>query len=174
MDLNIIASNFSLHRYLTEDIITISNQLLEKGYSSDSLYKLVIEENVSKEIVESLFKEALIELGIVIPESKEAVKSILHHSLSNIVNKKIDPIQGIKSLVDGLLKKIKLHEESDNYLGDFLGIEKLLSAYYSLDDINSGDSSVSYDGLYGEKALVQIENDIVALSKQWLERNASP
>ena len=171
MNLDIIASNLRLRHYFTEDIITLSNKLLEKGYFSDSLCKLVIEDNISRELAEKFFEKALVELGTIMPNEKQAIFCVLKESLTKIANNKIAPINGIENLVTVFLRKINLHNKSDKYLGDSLRIEKLLSAYYSIDDIKDGESSVSYDGLNGENALAKIEEDIIHLSKQWLKDN---
>jgi hypothetical protein len=117
-----------------------------------------------------LFERALRDLAIALPSKEEAVCSLLRHHVGRIAEGLVPPRDGMRSVLNEVYYPADLYTETTKYVGDSHGLQHLLGSFYSYDDLEERPEEVSFEGKFGEEALVGLDRHIVSLAKSWIDQ----
>lgn len=117
------------------------------------------------------FEAALRKLNCNIPVDQErAVWVILKFHVRNITNGAIDPLEGLKHIMNDAYWSYDFHNKTKKFLGDSHGIEYLIGLYWEYDDMMERPNEISWNDKYGEEAIIEVKKDIVKLAQEWLKK----
>jgi hypothetical protein len=71
----------------------------------------------------------------------------------------------------GWLRRLDPWISSKKYVWDSHGLEHLIGAYWSFDELESRPDEVSFRGLYGNAAVKALEQHMVELAEDWLRKH---
>lgn len=170
------AAFYVLGQYITGDIKAAAIKLLESGYDGEYIASCVFDLPSELETDETCFEKALLETGLLrLPSHKESVWLALRFYLSKVIEDPEDASLGLVCKIINLERdwgwgKVELfpRPDCDTYFreqkkkfkyvgskfgGQELGIENLISLYYSQDDwtYNKANTSLNYDEWFEDK-----------------------
>lgn len=112
------------------DISDISNYLLNNGYNNAHLIDIWLSHKGDKNEILSNFNSFLREKGLVISSKEKAISILINLIFNEILGDKISFMDGIEFIIQYLVDNSKNKE----FVGDYLGLEKIISIYYAIDD----------------------------------------
>ena len=164
-------ANYVLGNIDYPELIRVAGNALEEGYDSEYLAILAGENRLNSNAFEirNYFLKALNELNIDLPSQKEAAQIILNYYLKKIVSGEIAPQKGVRYIKKCVYDQIKGYEKDKNYLGQYLGIGKLLGLFYEYDDLE--EPFIRYQGkeITKKQALEILDEEIISEAKKCLE-----
>jgi hypothetical protein len=109
---------------------------MTEGYDSPALIELAgLNRNDDVNDLRTLYDRTLRELGVEPPSHLEAAQIIISAYATDVVEGRLSPIEGAQQI-------LKVHNsvnvESEQYVGETLGLARLLGAYYQLEDFMTG------------------------------------
>lgn len=117
------------------------------------------------------FEKALTRLNCKIPKDKtEAELVILKFHTGNITYRKIDPIDGLKKIVDEIYLSFDYGTKTKLFARDSY-FNMLEGFYWIIDDILEEPYCVSFKGKYGEDAISEMKKEIFNLTQDWFLKN---
>ena len=161
MDLKQTAAFYKLNLVTGEELRTAADQALGERLFSPALADLAFAAGLYLEEYRSMFERVLTELQIPPPSEEEAVWCVLRYYLNEIAEGRILPREGMRRVTREIVDDY-LHSKSKEYLGDTHGLEKLIGAYYSCDDV-SGDEKKK------QAEIAAIDLGIIQLAKDWIK-----
>jgi hypothetical protein len=141
---------------------------LDEGLGGVSMGELAIERVPSLAEHERLFIEALRECGIEMPTGEQAVEILLRYNLELIACGAIRPYDGLMVVVDKLYHPYISNVSPARYVGDQRGLEHLIGAFFSYDELRFRPDEVSFEDLYGDAALCALDRSVQRLAQEWL------
>lgn len=149
----------------------IIDSLMNEGVFYDEFLEIVHPTSNLTEDFMPAFKESLKNLNCHIPEDREqALWLILKRYISHIVNGEIDPLEGVKQIIEDVYWSYDFDSKTKEFVGDSHSIEHLIGLYWGYEDMIEEPDDVSYKDQYGEAGIVELKKDILILAKQWLEK----
>ncbi len=120
-----------------EDLPNVATQALGEGLDSRALRMLAASgpEDCDEEL-QRLFTKAAQELGIDIPD-KITARILLPLYLRDIAEARVSPASGVRQILYDLQFAVG-YDLDKTHVGEGLGIERLLSDYYSYEDAPCG------------------------------------
>jgi len=116
----------------------------------------------------SSFESALHKINCNIPVDIEvAVWVILKYHIRSIASGNVDPLDGLKSMMNDTWF-YNFGEHAKEFVGDTHGIEYLTGWYWGYDDILTRQTEMSFNGKYGEEAVIEVKNEVLKAAKVWL------
>lgn len=146
-----------------------ADSLLSEGCNEPAIVQLSIIKSPIMAVAGPIFERACCELGLTIPSKDAAINQVLHHYLESIVS-------GARAPYDGLLlimREVYPHfmtERDKKYVGDSRGMEHLIGAYYSYDDLADRPGDCSWEGKRGKEAIAAWEQSVREHARDWLEK----
>ena len=144
-------ADFVLGNTTILDLPEVAMMGLNEGYESESLIILAgfCKYENGFEIL-SYFKKALSELNIELKSEKEAAIEMIHFYVDEILNERIDAIEGIKIIIKDILDVTSLLEETESAAYDSIAFDRLYSLYWKIDEFLDYDYSVETDRFTNE------------------------
>ena len=173
VDLEHLAIRYRLGLLKTESLVEIADKLLEEGRDTRSVIQLSILESPIMADAAPLFEKICAELGIAIPTKDEAVNQLLHFQLESIASGSVSPRKGLEAMMQEIYYPFFAGETCKKYVGDSHGMEHLISAYWSYDDLVERPREVSWDGKYEKEAIASWENSVRQYAKDWIQKHSS-
>jgi hypothetical protein len=131
---------FALGRVLTSDLPDVGSQALEEGYNSIDLAALAGSrpgERSSSELDE-LFRRGLHQLGRSLPSRADAGRVLRQYYASLVTSGALTPRTGAHEIVR-LATELADVLATREFVGDALGVARLLGIYHSHDDVHDDD-----------------------------------
>jgi len=172
LDLKVIAARYVLERLPIDAMPDIATEALVCGLDSPATRSLagLVGANMSE--VRLLFARMLEQLQIQLPHREQALRQLLGHVIEKVALRRCGPREGLKEVVQ-LSYLAETAEGSGTYVGEALGIEHLVGAYWAYDDLAGRPTEVSYEGLYGQQAALALDEEVVRLAHEWLNRHGA-
>jgi hypothetical protein len=143
---------FVLGRLRTEDLAGAALQALEEGREAADLGALAgAPENASPSELLDLWHRVLRQLAVGLPSRGEAGCIVRDQIARRVAAGSLLPREGAASIAD-LARELQDVRPNRRYVGDGLGVAKLVGLYHSHDDVAFGD----------ERAHREIDDDIRA------------
>ncbi len=120
-----------------------------------------------------LFEAALAELNVDLPTEDSATQLILRHYIRSIADGSTAPYDGLDRLVSDVHQGANLDQRTWELAGDSHGIQDLVGAYDSYQELRIRPHEVSYEGKYGEDALAALDGRVVEMAEDWLTQDAA-
>ncbi|MGH9870577.1 MAG: hypothetical protein ACREAA_20765 [Candidatus Polarisedimenticolia bacterium] len=122
-----------------EQLPQVCADALEEGYESTSLAALAGEYGLPYDPWrhESLFEEALRELKLSLPGTMEAAALLIRRNAESVVAGSLTPREGSRRILE-VYSQVESEVPVKRYVGDGLGIERLVGIFYSHDDVPFG------------------------------------
>lgn len=151
-----------------EEMQSVINRLIEDNVYHDTFFDVIYPEDSVTELVGPAFEKALGSLGVPISNHEDAIWVIIYYYLQKIVNREVDPYEGLKQFMYEVYWKYDFYARAETYLGDSHRVELLISLFWAYDDLMDKTSAVSINGKYGEAAVAELKNEIFAEAKRWV------
>jgi hypothetical protein len=131
---------------LPEQLPEVATQALCSGLDSPHLAALAGESPraASSDDLHAMFERALHELGIERPAPLRAAETLRNYYARRVVTGEISPHVGAEAIVRGVLDRVREQLPPGQYLGESLGIARLVGLFYDYD-------LVRYEGLGTEE-----------------------
>ena len=130
-NLEFISALFCLGLLNKDEIFGISNYLLNNGYDSIYLINIWLSYKDNKnEILNNNFSLFLIEQKVFISSKEEATNTLIKLIFKEVLNNKILFSDGVEFIIKNLIDDSKNKE----FIGDYLGIDKIIGIHYTIDD----------------------------------------
>lgn len=113
-----------------DDISDISNYLLNNGYDDTHLIDIWLSRKNDKTKILSNFNSFLREKGLAISSKEKAINILINLVFNEILGDKIPFMDGIEFITQYLVDNSK----NEEFVGDYLGLEKIIGIYYAVDD----------------------------------------
>lgn len=139
MTLDQYMSAFVLGRVRTSELPSAALQALEEGYESVDLAVLAgspAERWPSERL--ALWHRGLEQLGKALPSRAEAGRTLRDYFVTLVASGSLSPRAGAAEIV-GLADDLSAVLPSREYVGDGLGVAKLVGLHYDHDDVADGD-----------------------------------
>lgn len=172
--LKLVAARYSLGAAQSDELRQIADQALDSGVYSSSLAEMAGCSTPILSDIGPLFEAALEELAIILPGENDAIEILVRHHLKSVVHGSVRPRDGLERIMEDVYYPAKIHEKSKQFDGDSHGLEKLIGAYWSYDDVGeqlgreflSGDHR-DFDGFR------DLDRDTIKFAKVWLSDHSS-
>jgi hypothetical protein len=123
-----------------------------------------------------LFRKAAAELHIPVPDKIGAARRVLRLHLRDLVDGRVSPAEGVRRILDDVQYPVG-HSLDKAYVGEGLGIGRLVGDYYTYDDAPSGRLEFEGRRLSETQAIKALDHSIVEEARRLLQnaaRDASP
>lgn len=159
--------NYVLENLRTDELPNIALKALEEGYDTPSLRILAGLGNDVWEIKEYL-KLTLKEMNIELPNKSYAGLMLIKYYIQQIVDRNIDPIEGVEKIIYDVLRKTDFYLGKDKkYAYDYIGFQHLYGLYYDYDDMTNPLVAVS--DRYRKKRIIEITEEILTESVNFIK-----
>ena len=153
----------------SESLVSVADTLLEEGRDTPAVIQLLILESPVMADVGPLFERVCAELNVGIPTKDEAVDELLRHHLRSIASGTTQPREGLEAVMREVYWPHFAGEPCKEYVGDSRGMQHLIGAYWSYDDLTERPREVSWDGKYGAEALARWGDSVRQYARDWLQ-----
>lgn len=154
----------------TESLIRAANSLLADGHTEPAIIELSLLESPIMTEAAPIFKRACAQLGVKIPDEREAITEVLRGLVEAIASGSLSPRTGLELVMQEVYWPHVSKERDAQYVGDSVGLEHLIGAYWGYDDLTGRPQEVSFDGKYGPKAIAAWEQYVRQQARNWLQR----
>ena len=137
----------------------------------DTLIQLATSTDLNADEAGDLLKKSFTEMGWPWPTLDEAVDTLIRDWLMLIIEKEVGPQTGMCELRNIVLGPSGVLDHCENYVGDSVGMERLIGAYYSYDDIYGSPNTGGVPLLPPEEAIRKIDGHIRELAQEWLDNH---
>jgi hypothetical protein len=163
--LRLAAARYRLGRETGDSLRALGEELLSKG--CDQAVGLAIVEDLSMFEVAPVFERLCADLGVPIPARDQAIEIVTTAILRNIVDGVLAPEAGLQHLMDDVYLP-HVRAEDAEYVGDSRGLQYLIGAYWSYDELRKRPTELSIEGRFGEAAVPLLDDDVRRLASDWL------
>ena len=170
-DIQLFALRFRLGLLDTESLVRAADTLLEEGHSEPAVIQLSILESPIMAEAAPLFEQVCAQLGVFVPTEDQAINALLRFYVESIASSAIAPIEGLSAIMQEIYFPHFAHEPCKEYVGDSRGMEHLIGAYWSYDDLIDSSRGCSWDGKFGAEAIASWEQSVQQYARDWLEKN---
>jgi hypothetical protein len=169
-DLKHFAVRYRLGLQDAVSLVRAADALLADGHAEPSVVKLFILDSPTMEEAAPLFERACAELGVSVPTRHEAINDLLRGYLESIESGALRPRDGLNAVMREVYYPYIVGEPCKKYAGDSNGIEHLIGAYWSYDDLIEHPREISFAGKYGTEAIICWEESVRQHSRDWLRK----
>jgi hypothetical protein len=155
----------------TEELIGIADKLLENGHDTQSVIALLILESPIMVEAAPIFEKICAELDVAIPTKDEAINKLLHFQLEAIASGTVTPRKGLEAMMREIYYPYFAEEPCKKYVGDSRGLEHLIGAYWSYDELIQRPRGVLWGGKYGAKAIASWEESVRQYAQNWIQKH---
>jgi hypothetical protein len=170
-DLRHAAVRYRLGLVDADELSRIADTLLDEGRDSSAAVQLFLLESPAMAEAAPLFERVCAECGILVPTKGEAIDEVLRVHLESIASGARSPRQALDDLMQQVYYPHISHEPARKYVGDSRGLEHLIGAYWSYDDLLGRPEEVSFQGRHGEAAIPFFDEYVRQLARDWLQKN---
>lgn len=170
VDLRHHAVRYRLGVLNAESLTSIADQLLKEGYDTPTVIQLSILDSPVTEDAAPLFEKMCAERGVQIPTNEEAVSELLHYYLESVASGTRTPQEGLRSMMVEVFGPYISNEKTKEYVGDSHGLEHLIGAFYSYDDLLERPET-SFHGKHGKEAIALYDTYVRELALDWLQKH---
>jgi hypothetical protein len=143
---------------------------MKEGYYSPSLHILAGLEDIEDSYeTDKYFKLALNELGLAIPDNRQAALQYAIVLGEQIVNDKTDVYHGVKQIVNMALAKYNFFDESKQYLYDTILFNEVYSLYDTYDELLVAEVEW-VKGRSNEELMIKVNEDLFDAFIVWKEK----
>ncbi len=161
MNLKRAATFWTFYPLPSEQLPEIASDALAEGYDSPSLRTLAGVTNPIMSEVEPLFRKALDELSIPIPDFSDSGKSIALYYAKAIVSGDVSPYEGARTLWNIYNEdKVEIHNELLVFVG--------LASEYEDAEIYMNNGNLEY-----KQYLTEITEHIILEAKKFVEKHSA-
>ncbi|MFT5250786.1 MAG: hypothetical protein ACI93P_002529 [bacterium] len=132
-----------------ESLPNLAYDAMLNGYESESmtiLAGMTVQDSMSERI--QYFQKGLDELGLKLPQKREAAITLLKHYLTEIIDNPNNSYEYMIRIDNELYKPIFLEESSTKkYVGEEIGLEKMYTWYRELQDFKDESRLLYYNEL---------------------------
>jgi hypothetical protein len=148
---------------------------MKEGYDSPSLHILAGLEDIEDSYeTDKYFKLALNELGLAIPDNRQAALQYASALYEQLINNKTDVYHGIKEIIDTAYKKYYFINESEQYAYHDISFGKVYGLYYKYEDLLHGDLSYyNVDWVRSksiEELIFEVKEDLFEALEEWNDK----
>jgi hypothetical protein len=142
---------------------------LEEGFNSSSLNILAgLNKDEPYSVKIEYFEKALYELNIKLPNKREAVIEYAILIIEEILNGKMELIEGISEIKCNSIDKYNFFDNNKVYRYDSIGFELIFSLYVEHSDLIIAEEQFLKDKS-NKELLTEIENELMYELKKWIE-----
>ncbi len=163
--LRLAAARYRLGRETGDSLRAVGEELLSEGY--DQAVRLAIMEELSMYEVGPVFERLCTDLGEPIPLLDQAIAIVTTAILRDIVDGVITPEAGLQRLMDDVYWP-HVSAENGEYVGDSRGLQHLIGAYWSYDELRKRPAELSINGAFGEAAISLLDDEVRRFASDWL------
>jgi hypothetical protein len=171
LNFTLVAARYRLGLLTSDELPGLAMAALEAGFESRALCELACERHPTFAEHQQIFERALRDCGVSMPETDVAVEYMLRHYLQSIASGGMSPQEGMRRVVTDIYYPYISDHPVREYVGDQRGLEHLIGAFYAYDDLYERPGQVSFEGLYGPKAVPAFDRHLRQLAEEWLQRN---
>lgn len=113
-----------------DDILEISDYLLNNGYNDNYLVNIWLSNKNNKNEIINDFNLFLNERGLFMDSKEKAIRTLINLIFDEILNNKISFMDGMEFIIQYLIDNSKNKE----FVGDYFELEKVIGIYYAIDD----------------------------------------
>lgn len=166
--LRVQAARFALGLWVDADQIKAAvESLVDAGVWQEAFLPALVERHPRFDDVLPAFRAALDHHGIVVPDQKTAMRLLIAQHLRDVVATPSDARHQFGRFIDEVYSNGDHDMLDTKYVGDSLGIERLLGLYWSADDLRERPE-ITVNGQQGPQAWVELNHLIVAEAERWL------
>ena len=172
--LEVAAAKYQLGRQTGEALRDLGVALLSDGH--DQAVRLAIVDDLTMAEVGPIFERVCLEMGQAIPPSDEAIDIVIAAQLSDIAEGQVAPEVGLKQLMeDVVLPRVLPESQAGAYqfAGESRGLQRLVGAHWSYDELRARPTELSIDGKFGDEAIKLLDEQVVGFARDWLRRSGS-
>src|SRR5690606_23734380 len=130
--------------WTTSDLPKLGLAGLQQGLDSESLVILAgLSDKDNSFEIKQYFDKTLEELQINLPDKRTAAIELAVFYAQEIVDKRMDPIDGTWKIINYCLRSYDFYGETKNYVMDSIGFENAYGLYYTYDDLKDADHAWS-------------------------------
>jgi hypothetical protein len=150
----------------------IADEALNAEIYTPSLVDAALDTDARLDQVGAAFEQALKELTIALPESKEdCCWELLRYQISQIERGAIEPQTGLRGVME-VYYGCELYKSSTYYTGDSHDIHYLVGAYWEYDDLPHNLSTPIDLDSSGKDAKIELDEYVATECRNWLECHA--
>ena len=169
--IELAAARYRLGRASGESLVALAGELLREGH--DGAVKLALAEDLDPVAWEvgPLFEDLCAQMGQPIPDPHKAADILTTAILREIVNGSLAPEAGLKQLMNDVYWPHVSHEDGSgigHYVGESHGLQHLVGAYWSYDELRERPTELSIDGKFGDAAIALLDEHVKGLARDWL------
>jgi len=178
MNLDLLAAKVTIGATGSIEIIETAYNALDEilsgsdGTRTDTFLELATADDLTAFEAEVLLKKSFGELGKPWPSHDEAVNRLIVYWLSLIVEKRIEPRDGMSEVKHNVLDPGGELSDCVDYVGDMVSMAELMGAFYSYEDIYGTPNTGGVPLMPPEDARREIDRRIIELSRDWIDRFA--
>jgi hypothetical protein len=140
---------------------------MKEGYDSPSLYILAGLEDIEDSYeTDKYFKLALDELGLAIPDRRQAALQYASALAEQLINNKTDVYSGVKAIIDTAIGKYDFNSENKQHVYDSIFFDEVYGLYDTCDDLL--DAKVDWiKDKSNEQLVVEVKKELFEALKVW-------
>jgi len=166
--LHLQAARLALGLWVDADQIKATvESLVDAGVWHEAFLPALVERHPRPDDVMPAFRAALDHHGIAVPDPQAAMRLLIARHLRDVVATPSDARQQLGRFIDEVYRNGDHDMQDAKYVGDSLGIERLLALYWTADDL-SELQHLTFNGHHGPQARVELNRLIVAEAERWL------
>ena len=170
--LRLQAARLALGLWVDADQIKATvESLVDAGVWHEAFLPALVERHPRPDDVMPAFRAALDHHGIAVPGKETAMRLLIAHYLRDVVATPSDSRQRFGRFIDEVYwngnHDMQGNSQDTKYVGDSLGIERLLSLYWTADELRELQH-LTFNGHDGPQAWVELNRLIVVEAERWL------
>lgn len=158
----------------TESLIQAANNLLADGHTEPAIIELLLLESPIRSEAVPIFERVCAQLGVKIPGEHDAIEEKLCDLLEAIASGALSPRMGLELVMREVYWLHVSKLANKKYVGDSVGLEMLIGAYWGYNDLMERPQEISFAGKYGPEAIAAWEQYVRQQAKDWLEKHKRP
>ncbi len=165
-DLTVVAARYALGIIPSWELPAVADALLDRGCDSRAAIELAILRYPTMADAGPLLERVLEEEGVSRPSVEDAVLTVLRCELDRIARRVVKPREGLERVMK-LVDSQDFHGKARVYVGDSHGLERLVGAYWSYDDLDEMSRGGMLEG--HDEARKELDEDVVRRAQEWME-----
>jgi hypothetical protein len=166
--LELEAARYRLGLQRGQSLRDLGVALLSDGH--DAAVRLAIVDDLTMASVGPVFERVCRELKQPIPSVDQAIDIVTRALLGDIAQEAIAPEAGLKRLMDDVVRP-HIDDETARFAGESRGLQHLVGAYWSYDELRGRPTEISIDGKFGDEALSLLDQQVIGFARDWLDQH---
>lgn len=173
-EIELAAARYSLGIARSPELQQLADQALHSGIYSSSLAEVAGCSTPILSDIGPLFEAALEELAIALPGENDAIEILVRHYLEAIVRGAVRPRDGLQRIMEDVIDPVDNLEKPMQSAGDSHGLEKLIGAYWSYDDVGEQLGREFLSGTHRDfDGFRDLDRETIKHAKAWLSDHSS-